>query len=264
MDSRCELFASEREFPELAKPYQLNFDNRGRLWAACMPTYPQWKPGDPRPNDRLLIFEDTNEDGRADKCKVFYDKLHCPTGFEFWNGGVLVVDQPRLIWLKDTDGDDKADVVVHLLDGWATDDTHHTIGAFEYSHGGLLHMLEGVAMSTTVETPWGPYRTQNAPGAHMLDPRTMKLRHFVTPGYGNPWCYVFDSWGQGIVGDGTTAQQHWDSPLVRRRSWRAAAAWTRFSTHQGMRPVRRQRVSALRVTFQTMCRDNSSTRASST
>ncbi len=41
-----QLFASEREFPELAKPDQLNFDNRGRLWVCCMPTYPQWKPGD--------------------------------------------------------------------------------------------------------------------------------------------------------------------------------------------------------------------------
>ncbi len=230
------LFASEREFPELAKPNQLNFDNRGRLWVSCMPTYPQWKPGDPRPSDRLLIFEDENGDGRADRCKVFYDKLHCPTGFEFWNGGVLVVDQPRLIWLKDTDGDDRADLVVELLDGWASDDTHHTIGAFEFSHGGLLHMLEGVSMSTTVETPWGPHRHKDASGAHVLDLRTLKLHHFVTPGYGNPWCYVFDSWGNGIVGDGTGAQQHWDSPLSG-----AAVAGRRgmdpiFDT-QGMRPV---------------------------
>jgi putative membrane-bound dehydrogenase-like protein len=220
-------FASEREFPQLAKPVQLNFDNRGRLWVACMPTYPQWKPGDPPPNDPLLILEDTNKDGRADRCKVFYDKLHCPTGFEFWNGGVLVTDQPRLIWLKDTDGDDRADVVVHLFDGWASDDTHHAVGAFEYSHGGLLHMLEGVAMSTTVETPWGPHRTNDAPGAHVVDPRTMKLRHFVTPGYGNPWCYVFNSWGQGIVGDGTGAQQHWDSPL----------SGAKFPGRRGMDPV---------------------------
>ena len=91
-----------------------------------MPTYPQWKPGDPKPNDKLVILEDTDGDGKADKCTVFYDKLHCPTGFEFWNGGVLVVDQPRLLLLKDTDGDDKADLVVHLIDGWATEDTHHT------------------------------------------------------------------------------------------------------------------------------------------
>jgi putative heme-binding domain-containing protein len=228
-------FASEREFPELAKPDQINFDSRGRLWVCCMPTYPQWKPGNPRPNDRLLILEDTNNDGRADKCKVFYDKLHCPTGFEFWNGGVIVGDQPRFIFLKDTDGDDKADVVVHLLDGWASDDTHHSAGKLEYSNGGLLHTLEGVSMSTTLETPWGPFRRKDAAGAYIIDPRTMKVAHYVTPGYGNPWCYVFDQWGQGIVGDGTTAQQHWDSPLSG-----AEVAGRRgmdpIFNNQGMRP----------------------------
>lgn len=233
---RVELFASEREFPELAKPCQIGFDSRGRLWAGCMPTYPQWKPGNARPNDRLLIFEDENGDGRADRCKVFYDKLHCPTGFEFWNGGVLVTDQPRVIWLKDTDGDDRADVVVHLLDGWATDDTHHALGAFEFSHGGLLHALEGVSMSTAVETPWGPFRRQGASGAYVLDPRTLKLNHFVTPGYGNPWCYVFTPWGQGIVGDGTGAAQHWDSPLSGARTNGRRGMDAIFDT-QGMRPV---------------------------
>lgn len=208
-----QLVASEREFPELAKVDQINFDNKGRLWASCMANYPQWKPGDPKPNDRLLIFSDFDEKGKARKCTVFYDKLICPTGFEFWNGGVIVVDEPRLIWLKDTDGDDKADIVQELSDGWATDDTHHTIGAFEWSPGGLLHMLEGVSLSTTVETPWGAMRQFGKAGCYVLDPRSQKLRWFTTPGYGNPWCYVFNWWGQGIVGDGTTPQQHWDSPL---------------------------------------------------
>ncbi len=230
------LFASEREFPELAKPCQITFDNRGRLWVGCMPTYPQWRPGDGPPNDRLLILTDDNNDGRADRCTVFYDKLHCPTGFEFWNGGVLVTDQPRLIWLKDTDGDDRADLVVHLFDGLASDDTHHTTGKGEFSHGGLLHMLEGVAMSTTVETPWGPHRRKDAAGAHVLDPRTLKFTHFNTPGYGNPWCYLFDSWGNGIVGDGTTAQQHWDSPLSGAEVSGRRGMDPIFDT-QGMRPV---------------------------
>ena len=207
------LFADEKQFPELAKPVQLGFDGKGRLWVATMPTYPMWKPGDPKPSDKILILEDTNGDGKADKCTTFYDKLHCPTGFEFWNGGVLVVDQPRLIFLKDTDRDDQADEVVHLIDGWATQDTHHTINAFEYGPGGLLYMLEGVSMSTTVETPWGPFRNFGSSGSYVLDPRSLKVRHFNTPGYGNPWCYVFNEWGQGFCGDGTGANQHWDTPL---------------------------------------------------
>ena len=207
------LFADEKMFPEIAKPVQMNFDKKGRLWVACMPSYPLWRPGDPKPADKLVILEDTDGDGKADKRTVFYDKLHCPTGFEFYNGGVLVVDQPRMLFLKDTDGDDKADEVTYLMDGWATDDTHHTCGAFEWNHGGLLHMLEGIATSTTLETAWGPHRSAGSGGAYVLDPRSMKIRQFSLPGMANMWCYVFDEWGQGIVGDGTTPNQTWDTPL---------------------------------------------------
>jgi len=229
-------FASEAEFPELANPVQLNFDDRGRLWVACMPTYPQWRPGDAAPSDRLLIFEDQDHDGRADRVKVFYDRLHCPTGFEFFAGGVLVTSQPRLLFLMDTDGDDRADVVRQVLDGFATDDTHHAIGAYEWSPGGLLHMLEGVHMSSTVETPWGVCRNQGPAGCWVLDPRRLELRYFQTPGYGNPWCYVFDGRGRGIVGDGTSGQQHFDALLSGAPFDGRSAPPTVFD-NQGMRPV---------------------------
>jgi putative heme-binding domain-containing protein len=229
-------FADETKFPDIAKPVQLNFDNKGRLWVSCMPSYPQWQPGSPKANDKLVILEDTDGDGKADKSTVFYDKLHCPTGFEFFNGGVLVIDQPRMLWLKDTNGDDKADVVVHLQDGWATDDTHHTCGAFEWSHGGLLHMLEGIATSTTLETPWGPHRSAGAGGAYVLDPRTQKVRQFALPGQANMWCYVFDEWGQGIAGDGTTAQHHWDTPLSGQQFSGRKGMDTIFN-QEGMRPA---------------------------
>ncbi|MCE9632014.1 MAG: HEAT repeat domain-containing protein [Planctomycetia bacterium] len=231
-----ELFADETRFPELANPVQLAFDSKGRLWVSTMPSYPQWQPGTPKPADKLVILEDTDKDGRADKSTVFYDKLHCPTGFQFFDGGVLVMDQPRMLWLEDTNGDDKADVVVHVLDGWATEDTHHTAGAFEASPGGLLHMLEGVAMSTAVETPWGPFRNFGSSGAYVLDPRTWKIRHFVTPGYGNPWCYVFNEWGQGICGDGTGASQHWDTPLSGAQ-YRGRKGMNPVFNTEGMRPV---------------------------
>lgn len=231
-----QLFADETRFPEIAKPVQMTFDGQGRLWVATMPSYPQWKPGDPKPADKLVILEDTDGDGKADKSTIFYDQLHCPTGFEFFDGGVLVVDQPRLIWLKDNDGDDVADEIKHVLDGWATEDTHHTIGAFESSPSGLLYMTEGVAMSTAVETPWGPFRNFGSSGSYVLEPRTWRLRHYVTPGYGNPWCYVFDQWGQGFVGDGTGANQHWDTALSGAQYQGRKGLNAVFDT-EGMRPV---------------------------
>lgn len=235
-DMEVQLFASEREFPELANPTQMMFDSKGRLWVSCMINYPQWLPGSAKPGDKLLIFEDTDNDGKADKVKTFYDGLICPTGFEFYEDGVLVVDEPRILFLRDTDGDDKADEVTHLIDGIATDDTHHTMGAWEWSHGGLLYMQEGVSMSTTLETPWGPFRNQGPSGSYVLDPMSQRFRYFKTPGYGNPWCMVFDRWGMGVIGDGTNAQQHWTSPLSgfnvpSRRTLRPVF------DNQGMRPA---------------------------
>jgi hypothetical protein len=97
-------------------------------------------------------------------------------------------------------------------------------------------MLEGVAMSTTLETPYGPFRNNGPSGGYIYDPKSLKLHYFRTPGYGNPWCMVFDQWGMGTVGDGTGAQQHWESPLSgvdvpQRKTLRA-----QFD-NQGMRPA---------------------------
>src|SRR5699024_10886849 len=79
---KIELFASEEQFEELANPVRIAFDNQGRLWVAVMPTYPHWKPGNHKPNDKILIFEDTEDDGKADKVTVFADSLQLPVGFE--------------------------------------------------------------------------------------------------------------------------------------------------------------------------------------
>ena len=89
---KVNLFASEKDFPELVNPVQMTFDAKGRLWVAVWPTYPHWKPKEPM-NDKLLIFEDTKGTGKADKMTVFADGLHCPTGFEFFNGGVIVAQR---------------------------------------------------------------------------------------------------------------------------------------------------------------------------
>ena len=79
---KIDLFASESEFPDLKNPVQASFDNQGRLWVAVIPSYPHYRPGDERPNDTLLICEDTAPDGRADRQSVFADGFHMPIGFE--------------------------------------------------------------------------------------------------------------------------------------------------------------------------------------
>ena len=193
------LFASEVEFPELANPVQFAFDAKGRLWVTTMESYPMYLPGTPV-SDKILILEDTDGDGKADKRTVFADGLHVPTGFEFGKGGVFVAQQPNIMFLKDTDGDDKADVRELVLHGFDSADSHHSISAFTYDQGGALYFEEGTFHHTQVETPYGPERCVNA-GVFRWEPRTWKFDVWVSYGFANPWGHVVDSWGQNFVAD---------------------------------------------------------------
>ena len=192
-------FASEIEFPELANPVQMTFDAKGRLWIATMPGYPQYLPGVPV-NDKILIFEDTNGDGKADKQTVFADGLHLPTGLEVADGGLYVAQEPNLVFLKDTNGDDKADVREIVLDGFDSADSHHAIGAFASDPAGGLLMEEGTFHQTAVETIRGPKRCSNA-GIFRYDRRREQFDVFVSYGFANPWGQTFDRWGQYFVAD---------------------------------------------------------------
>ncbi len=199
---KVNLFASEERFPELAKPVQMSFDAKGRLWVAVWPTYPHAKPKEAM-DDKLLIFEDTDGDGKADKVKTFADHLHCTTGFEFSGGGVIVAQAPDLVFLRDTDGDDKADTRQIILSGLDTADTHHTANSFQLDPGGALYFQEGTFHHTQVETPYGPpVRNINA-GVYRYEPRTQKFDVYVTYAFANPHGHAFDRWGRDIITDGT-------------------------------------------------------------
>ena len=199
---KVELFADEAMFPELINPVQMAFDTKGRLWVATWITYPHWKPTTPM-NDSLLILEDTNHDGKADKCTTFAGDIHNPTGFEFWNGGVLVAQGPELLFLKDTNGDDKYDIKERIVHGFDTADTHHTINSFALDPGGAMYFQEGTFHHTQIETPWGPPRRVANGAVFRYEPRAQKIDVYVTYGFANPHGHSFNAWGQDIVVDGT-------------------------------------------------------------
>jgi putative heme-binding domain-containing protein len=209
---KVSLFASEKEFPELEKPVQMAWDTRGRLWVAAWPTYPHWKPTEEM-DDKLLVFEDTDGDGKADKMTVFADHLHCPTGFTFYNGGVLLAQAPDLLFLKDTDGDGKADLRVRLVDGLDSADSHHTANSFTIDPGGAVYWQEGVFHHSQIETPYGPPERCTNAGVFRYEPRAQKTEVYASYGFANPHGHVFGRWGQEYVYDGTGANPY-DGALI--------------------------------------------------
>ncbi|MBM1105721.1 c-type cytochrome [Aurantibacter crassamenti] len=208
---KVELFASEEEFPDLANPNQMSFDNKGRLWVGVMPTYPAYKPGDSKPNDKLIILEDTDNDGKADKQTTFVDDLYLTIGFEFAPEGVYVSQGTNLVLLKDTDGDDKADEREIILSGFDDHDTHHTAGAFAADPSGAIYMGEGVFLHTNIETAYGPVRATNG-GFYRYSPQRHHLERTAQLPIPNPWGIAFDEWGQPFFADTSGPDMTWMTP----------------------------------------------------
>ena len=208
---KIDLFASEVEFKDIENPVQLSFDNKGRLWVATMPTYPHWQPGDKRPNDKIIILEDTNGDGKADKQTTFLDGIHLPVGFEIAPEGVYVSQGTNLVLFKDTNGDDKADSKEILLSGFDDHDTHHAHHAYTADPSGAIYMGEGVFLHTNVETSYGPVRATNG-GFYRYNPARRQLERTAQLSIPNPWGIAFDEWGQNFFAETSGPDVLWMMP----------------------------------------------------
>ncbi|MBI1246628.1 c-type cytochrome [bacterium] len=195
------VFASEEMFPELINPVQMAVSPAGDLYASVWPSYPHWNPTQPR-TDRIVCLPDDNGDGVADRCVVFADQLNSVTSFEFWGGGMIVAALPELWFLKDTDGDLKADVKIRILQGLSSADTHHSANAMNLGPDGWIYWSRGVFNVATMETPTRTYRSTQT-GVHRFNPRTFEME-FHFPIGPNPHGDVFDQWGYQFANDGTT------------------------------------------------------------
>ncbi|QNF33750.1 HEAT repeat domain-containing protein [Adhaeribacter swui] len=205
------LFASELDFP-VANPVSFTFDPQGRMWLGTMPAYPHYYPGSP-PDDQIIILEDTNQDGKADKHTVFADSLYLPLGFELGDGGAYVTQAPNFVFLKDTNNDGHADQKKILLTGFGAEDSHHAISNYTWGPDGALYMHEGTFLHSQVETPYGPVRGANGI-TWRYEPRTFKLEPYVSYPYANPWGNVFTRTGTHIIGDVSTGMNYFAPPLT--------------------------------------------------
>ena len=198
---KVELVASEETFPELVNPVQMNFDTKGRLWVAAWPTYPETTPTTTN-FDKLLVFDLDPKTGKAAKLTTFADGLNCPTGFQFYKDGAVVIQSPDMWWMRDTDGDGKADTKERIVHGMDAADSHHETNSICYEPGGAMYFSDGVFHRTNVETFNGPVRNVNG-AIYRYEPVTGKFNRHVPYGFANPHGRVFDYWGNDLITDAT-------------------------------------------------------------
>ncbi|MBC7365265.1 MAG: glycosyl hydrolase, partial [Undibacterium sp.] len=197
-DLHLVLFAGE---PDIAKPIFMAWDERGRLWVAETRDYPHDVKPDGMGNDSIKICEDTDGDGRADKFTVFADHLNIPTGFTFANGGIIVSQSPRFLFLKDTDGDDKADVRTEIMTGWGINDTHAQANNLHY---GLDNWLYGAVGYSGFKGTIGGVEKQFAQGTYRFkaDGSALEFLHQFT---NNTWGQSMNQFGDQFGGTANNA-----------------------------------------------------------
>ncbi len=169
-DFDLKLVVSE---PLLSKPINFDWDASGRLWVAETPEYPngrrgmrpdyrgkEWKDHggiDPAPGgqerkalDKISILTDSDGDGVMDRKQVFHEGLDLVTGLVFHKDGVIVTQAPDVLWLRDLDGDGKADTVEKLYTGLGKGDTHAVINNPRMGWDGWIYATHGYSSSQNV------------------------------------------------------------------------------------------------------------------
>jgi putative membrane-bound dehydrogenase-like protein len=191
------LFAAE---PDVQQPISLTFDDRGRLWVAECYTYAENKLNyDDQLRDRILIFEDSDGDGKFDKRTIFWDRGNRLTSIAVGFGGVWALCSPKLLFIPDQDGDDKPDgEPVVVLDGWNAGRVRHNIvNGLMWGHDGWLYGRHGIQDYSLVGPPGSPAekRTRLSCSIWRYHP-TRKHFEIVCEGTTNPWGMDFDDNGQ--------------------------------------------------------------------
>ena len=194
---RVTLAASE---PDVEKPIAFTLDDRGRLWVAEAHTYPV-RASEGQGKDRILIFEDTDGDGRLDSRKVFIENLNLISGIEVGFGGVWVGAAPYLLFIPIAEGTDRpAGPPQVLLDGWGYQDTHEMLNTFSWGPDGWLYGTHGVFTESNVGKPGAPdsERTRLNGAVWRFHPTTHVFDVFAE-GTSNPWGLDFNDYGHAFV-----------------------------------------------------------------
>jgi putative heme-binding domain-containing protein len=195
---QVQLVAAE---PEIAKPLNMAFDARGRLWVTSTIEYPLPAPADRKPRDTIKILEDKDGDGRADRVTTFADGLNIPMGLYPYKDGVVCFSIPNIWFLRDTDGDGKADKREKLYGPFGFErDTHGLCNAFRRGNDGWLYACHGFNNHTTVAGRDGHKITMHSGNTFRMRLDGSRIEHF-THGQVNPFGMASNERGDVFTAD---------------------------------------------------------------
>lgn len=217
-------FAAE---PMVVNPVAMTWDHRGRLWVVELFEYPSGaktpneysktatdenfrpvvKTDANSPRDKVVVLEDTDNDGKADKRTVFAEGLNLATAILCGYGGVFVGQAPNMFFFRDTDGDDKADEYKTVLTGFGLEDRHELLNSFCWGPDGYMYFTHGVFTNSKVRRPGEKDDSGNTLTAGVYRVKftakesvpSVAFHEVFADGTSNPWGVDFDARGNAFV-----------------------------------------------------------------
>ncbi|XWW44433.1 ThuA domain-containing protein [Fibrella sp. USSR17] len=233
VDFTMNLFAHE---PNVMHPIAMTWDDRGRLYVLITKDYPNERKPEGG-SDSIVICEDTDGDGKADKFTNFADGLSIPTGMAFANGGLVVSQAPHMLYLRDTNGDDKADEKKILFTGFGTFDTHAGPSNLHYGFDNWVWGSVGYSGFKGVVGN-NPDTLRFSQGFFRFKPDGSQLE-YMTNTSNNTWGFGFDETGN--VFGSTANNSHGWYMAIPNKSFNARPGTMlggrSTDTHKDMKPI---------------------------
>ncbi len=226
-----ETFAHE---PDVVHPIAMTWDERGRLFVLITKDYPNERK-ETGGSDYILLCEDTNRDGKADKFTRYAEGLSVPTGLVPYNGGLIVSQAPHMLYLKDTDGDDKADTRKVLFTGFGTFDTHAGPSNLQY---GFDNWIWGSVGYSGFKGKMNGDSLKFSQGFFRFKPDGSALE-YMTSTSNNTWGLAFNETGD-VFGSTANNAHGWYMPIPHRYFGSAPGVDNGSrgtDTHKDMKPI---------------------------
>ncbi|PYV92638.1 MAG: hypothetical protein DMG05_03915 [Acidobacteria bacterium] len=207
-DFRVELFANE---PEVVDPVEMVFDENGRAYVAEMRDYPE----DPAPSkparSRIRLLEDTDGDGQIDHSTVFADNVLEVSGILPWKGGLIVTSAPDILYMKDTNGDGRADIRQVLYTGFPKVNPEARVTNPRLGIDNWIYVAND-GQEGRITSPAHPERPPILVGG--ADFRFQPDRGLAEPASGpTQFGMTFDEWGNRFITQNTVHVRHVVVPM---------------------------------------------------